>query len=70
VRWQPSGGYGQVMMRKRSLLRNIELTGVLAGLALVANGLLNDRLPAAWIFAAAIFGVLVIAVAVTAARDR
>ena len=57
-------------MRKRSFLSNIGLIGAIALLALVANGLLNNRLPAAWIFAIAIFGTLVIAAAIMAATRR
>jgi hypothetical protein len=59
-----------VTTRKRSFLSNIGLIGAIALLALVANGLLNNRLPAAWIFAIAIFGTLVIAAAITAATRR
>lgn len=57
-------------MRNRSFLSNIGLIGVIALLALLANGLLNDRLPAAWIFAIAISGTLVVAAAITAATHR
>ena len=57
-------------MRERSFRSNIGLIGAVALLALVANGLLNDRLPAAWIFAIAIAGTLAIAAAVTAATHR
>ena len=48
-------------MRERSFPINVGLSGTIALLALVANGLLNNRLPAAWIFATAIPGTLVIA---------
>jgi hypothetical protein len=54
-------------VRERSFLSNVGLIGTIALLALVTNGLLNNQLPAAWIFAVAIFGTLVIAAAVTAA---
>ena len=57
-------------MRGRSFLSNIGLIGAIALLALLANGLLNNRVPAAWMFAIAIFGTLVIAAAVTAATHR
>ena len=57
-------------MRERSFLSNIGLIGAIALLALIANGLLSDRLPAAWIFAVAISGTLVLAAAVTAATHR
>ncbi len=63
-------GYRQVTVRERSLLSNIALIGAIALLALVANGLLNNRLPAAWIFAVAISGTLVVSVAVTVATHR
>jgi len=53
-----------------SFLSNVGLIGAIALLALVANGVLNDRLPAAWMFAVAIVGTLVIAAAVTAATHR
>jgi hypothetical protein len=43
-------------VRKRSFLANTGLIGAIALLALIANGLLNNRVPAAWIFAIAIFG--------------
>jgi cobalamin synthase len=61
---------GQAAVRKRSFLSNIGLIGVIALLALIANGLLDNRLPAAWVFAIAILGTLVIAAAVTAATHR
>jgi hypothetical protein len=57
-------------VRERSFLSNIGLIGAIALLALVANGIFNDRLPAAWVFAVAICGTLVIAAAVTAATHR
>ena len=57
-------------MREHSFPINVGLIGTIALLALVANGLLNNRLPAAWIFATAISGTLVIAAAVTAATHR
>jgi hypothetical protein len=57
-------------MRERSFLSNVGLIGAIALLALVANGLLNNQLPAAWIFATAIFGTLVIAATVTAVTHR
>ncbi len=57
-------------MRERSFLSNAGLIGAIALLALVTNALLNNRLPTAWMFAIAIFGTLVIAAAVTAARHR
>jgi hypothetical protein len=57
-------------VRNRSFLGNISLIGAIALLALVANGLLNDRLPAAWIFAVAMSGTLLAAAAVTAATHR
>jgi hypothetical protein len=57
-------------VRERSFLINVGLIGTTALLALVANGLLNNRLPAAWIFAIAISGTLFIAAAVTAATHR
>ena len=57
-------------MRERSFFENVGLIGAVALLALLANGLLNNRLPAAWMFAIAIFGTLVIAAAVTAATRR
>lgn len=57
-------------MRKRSFLSNLGLIGAIALLALVANGVLNNRLPAVWMFAIAVFGTLVIAAAVTAATHR
>jgi hypothetical protein len=59
-----------VTVHNRSFLSNIGLVGAIALLALVANGLLNDRLPAAWIFATAISGTLIVAAAVTAATHR
>ena len=62
--------YGQGTVRERSFLSNLGLVGAIALLALVVNGVLNDRLPAAWIFAVAIFGTLVVAAAVTAATHR
>lgn len=55
---------------KRSFLSNTWLVGANALLALAANGLLNNRVPAAWMFAIAIFGTLVIAAAITAAMQR
>ena len=45
-------------MHERSFLKNVGLIGALALLALVANGLLNERLPAVWIFVVAISGTL------------
>ena len=54
-------------MRERSFLSNLELIGAIALLAVVANGLLDSRFPALWIFPFAIFGTLDIAAAVTAA---
>jgi hypothetical protein len=57
-------------VRERSFLSNVGLIGAIALLALLANGVLNNRLPAAWIFAIAVFGTLVIAAAVTAATRR
>jgi hypothetical protein len=57
-------------VRSRSFLGNVGLIGAIALLVLVANGLLNDRLPAAWIFATAISGTLIVASAVTAATHR
>ncbi|HET9124419.1 MAG TPA: hypothetical protein VFN65_06000 [Solirubrobacteraceae bacterium] len=57
-------------MGKRSFLGNTWLIGAVALLALVANGLLSNRVPAAWMFAIAIFGTLVIAAAITAAMQR
>jgi hypothetical protein len=57
-------------VRQRSFLSNVGLIGAIALLALVTNGLLNNRLPAAWVFTVAIFGTVVIAAAVTAATHR
>jgi NhaP-type Na+/H+ or K+/H+ antiporter len=57
-------------VRERSFLSYVGLIGAVALLALVANALLNDRLPAVWMFAIAIFGTLVIAAALTAATHR
>ena len=57
-------------MHKRSFLTNAGLIGAVALLALAVNELLNNRLPAAWIFAVAIVGTLMIAAAVTAATHR
>lgn len=65
-----AAGYRQATVREHSFLSNIGLIGAIALLALVANGLLNNRLPADWIFAVAISGTLVIAAAVTAATHR
>jgi len=58
------------MRSERRFLSNVGLVGAIALLALVANGLLNNRVPAAWIFAVAIFGTLVVAATVTAAAHR
>jgi hypothetical protein len=55
---------------ERSFLSNVGLNGAIALLALVTNGLLNNGLPSAWMFAIAIFGTLVIAAAVTTATHR
>jgi lysylphosphatidylglycerol synthetase-like protein (DUF2156 family) len=57
-------------MRKRSFLSSLGLIAAIALLALVANGLLNNRVPAAWIFAVAISGTLVVAAVITAATHR
>ena len=57
-------------MRNSSFLRNLGLIGALALVAVAANGLLNDRVPAPWIFATAVFGTLVLAAAITAATHR
>lgn len=57
-------------MRKRSFLSNLRLIGAIAMVAVVANGVLNNRIPAVWIFAIAVFGTFVIAAAVTAAGHR
>lgn len=57
-------------MRKRSFLSNLGLIAAIALLALVANGLLNNRVPAAWIFAVAISGTLVVAAVISAATHR
>jgi Na+/melibiose symporter-like transporter len=59
-----------VMRSERPFLSNVGLVGAIALLALVANGLLDNRLPAAWIFAVAIFGTLGVAATLTATAHR
>ena len=54
-------------MRERSFLGWVGLIGAVALLALAANAILNDRVPAAWMFAIAIFGTIIIAGGLTAA---
>jgi hypothetical protein len=58
------------MRSERRFLSNVGLVGAIALLALVANGLLTNGVPAAWIFEVAIFGTLVVAATLTATAHR
>jgi hypothetical protein len=57
-------------VREHTFLSQVRLIGAIAILALVANAILNNRIPGAWIFAIAIFGTIGIAGAIIAATHR